>query len=92
MIRMFVVAALVLSAGAARAAEDGAALFKKRCAACHGQNAEGAKMRPEPIAGEEKAEVKEVITKGKGRMKPIPGLTPEQADAIAEYVSKLKKS
>jgi mono/diheme cytochrome c family protein len=87
--RIVIALALVLGiAGAARAAEDGAALYKSKCAACHGQNGEGAKMAPNPIAGMSEAEVKKVITEGKGKMKPV---KVDDAKSIATYVAGLKK-
>jgi mono/diheme cytochrome c family protein len=90
--RIVIALALVLGfAGAARAAEDGAALYKAKCAACHGQAGEGAKMAPNAIAGTADADVKKAISEGKGKMKPVKGVTDEQAAAIATFVSGLKK-
>lgn len=84
-------AVLLASAGVASAAEDGAALYKSKCAACHGANGEGAKMAPAPIAGMSADGVKKTISEGKGKMKPVKGVTPEQADAIAKHVAAQKK-
>ncbi len=90
--RTIVALALVLGfAGAARAAEDGAALYKSKCAACHGANAEGGKMAPTPIAGMSADTVEKTITEGKGKMKPVKGVTAEQGKAIGTYVAGLKK-
>ena len=90
--RMIVAFALVVGfAGVARAAEDGAALYKSKCAACHGPNGEGAKMAPTPIAGMSDAAVTTVVTEGKGKMKPVKGVTDEQGKEIAKYVAGLKK-
>jgi mono/diheme cytochrome c family protein len=90
--RIVIAAALAIGlAGVAQAAEDGAALFKSKCAACHGQNAEGGKMAPVAIAGKPAAEVKKVITEGKGKMKPVKNVTDAEADAIAKAVSQMKK-
>jgi mono/diheme cytochrome c family protein len=90
--RIVIAFALVLGfAATANAQDDGAALYKAKCAACHGQAGEGAKMAPTPIAGMSEAEVKKVITEGKGKMKPVKGVEPAQADAIAKQVASLKK-
>jgi mono/diheme cytochrome c family protein len=90
--RMIVAFALVVGmTGVARAAEDGAALYKSKCAACHGQNGEGGKMAPTPIAGMSADGVTKVINEGKGKMKPVKGLTDEQGKAIGDHVAGLKK-
>jgi mono/diheme cytochrome c family protein len=84
-----VLAALAMMMSTAAFAEDGASLFKAKCAGCHGANAEG-KMGP-AIKG--KTDVLDVITKGglKGpHAKPVSGLTADQASAIATYVAGLK--
>jgi mono/diheme cytochrome c family protein len=77
-------------------AADGAALYKAKCAACHG--ADGAKTIPamgvKPLtAPEAKAksldQVVAVITKGQGKMKPV-AVSPEEAKAVAGFVKTLK--
>lgn len=77
-------------------AADGAALYKAKCAGCHG--ADGAKAIPamgvKPLtAPEAKAksadQVATVITKGQGKMKPV-AVSPEEAKAIAGFVKTLK--
>jgi cytochrome c len=77
-------------------AEDGAALYKAKCAACHGANGEG-KIGP-ALAGTKlsKTQVDDLLTKGaEGKKAPhakgVAGLTPDQASAIATYVGTLKK-
>jgi mono/diheme cytochrome c family protein len=90
--RIIVALALVVGfAGVARAAEDGAALFKSKCAACHGANGEGGKMAPTPIAGMSADAVTKTVNEGKGKMKPVKGLTDEQGKAIGAHVAGLKK-
>lgn len=90
--RIVIAFAVVLGfTGVAVAAEDGAALYKSKCAACHGQNGEGAKMAPTPIAGMSEADVAKVVNEGKGKMKPVKGLTDEQGKAIAKHVAGQKK-
>jgi mono/diheme cytochrome c family protein len=66
-------------------AQDGAALYKAKCAACHGANAEG-KMGP---ALKGKTNVVDVVTKGglKGpHAKPLASVTEDQAKAIAAFL------
>jgi mono/diheme cytochrome c family protein len=70
-------------------AEDGAGLFKQKCAACHGAGGEG-KMGP-AIKGKTNA----ADVAGKGGLagphaKPINGVGDEQAKAIGEFVAGLK--
>ena len=85
-----VLAALAMMMSTAAFAEDGAALYKTKCAACHGAAGEG-KMGP-TLKGT-KANVADVITKGglKGpHAKAIAGVTDDQAKAIATFVGGLK--
>lgn len=94
-----VLAAMLLIASlAAWAADDGAALYKKKCAGCHGGNAEGrSAMKAPALKGTSlgESEIVDQITKGKPEGKKphnkgIAGLNEEQAKAIAEYVKSLK--
>lgn len=80
-----VLAAVAMMMTTAAFAEDGAAIYKAKCAGCHGANAEG-KMGP---ALKGKTDVVAVVTKGglKGiHAKPIAGVTEEQAKAIAAHL------
>jgi mono/diheme cytochrome c family protein len=82
---MIVLAALAMMMSTAAFGEDGAVVFKAKCAGCHGAAAEG-KSGP-AIKG--KANVEDVVTKGglKGiHAKPIAGLTADQAKAIATFL------
>jgi mono/diheme cytochrome c family protein len=84
-----ILVALAMMMSSAAFAEDGAALYKAKCAACHGAAGEG-KMGP-AIKGKDNAA--DVITKGglKGpHAKPMAGLNDEQAKAIGDYVAGLK--
>jgi len=78
----------IASSAHADADAAAAATYAKKCALCHGKAGEGAKMAPKPIAGMPAAEVKKAIVEGKGKMKPV---KIDDADAVAEYVTKLKK-
>ena len=71
------------------AAEDGAALFKGKCQACHGPD--GAKVAKANLGGAEiqgksDADLETFITAHKAK-----GLTPEQVKALVTFVRTLKK-
>ena len=99
--RNFVVSlAVMLLVGslASWAADDGAALYKKKCAGCHGANGEGKPAIKAPaLKGTSLAanQIAEHITKGESGSKAphnkgIAGLNDEQAKAIAEWVKTLQ--
>jgi len=80
------------------AAGDGAALYKKKCAGCHGANGEGKPAIKAPALKGTSAEANQIaehITKGESGSKAphnkgIAGLNDEQAKTIAEWVKTLK--
>lgn len=80
------------------AAADGAALYKSKCAGCHGANGEGKPAVKAPslkTTTRDAAQITEHLTKGESGSKPphnkgISGLSEEQAKAIADYVKLLK--
>ena len=71
-------------------ADDGAALYKSKCAACHGAAGEG-KMGP---ALKGKSNVADVVTKGgltkAPHTKAIAGVSDDQAKSIGDFVAGLK--
>ena len=79
-------------------ADDGAALYKTKCAGCHGATGDGKPAIKAPALKGTKLEVNQVvehITKGESGSKAphnkgISGLDDEKAKAIAEYVKTLK--
>jgi mono/diheme cytochrome c family protein len=80
-----ILVAMAMMMTTAAFAEDGAALYKAKCAGCHGAAGEG-KSGP-AIKG--KANVSDVLTKGglKGiHTKPMASLTPDQVSAIATFL------
>jgi mono/diheme cytochrome c family protein len=96
--RLFIFAialAFVLTFSLSAHAQDGAALYKAKCAMCHGadgskiaahnlQTAEVQKMSDADLAG--------VVTNGKPpRMPATKGLKPEEVSAVVTYVRTLKK-
>jgi mono/diheme cytochrome c family protein len=91
-------AMLLVGSLASSAADDGAALYKKKCAGCHGANGEGKPAIKAPaLKGTSLAanQIAEHITKGESGSKAphnkgIAGLNDEQAKTIAEWVMTLK--
>lgn len=81
-------------------AQDGAALFKAKCAGCHGADGSKAKMganviRPLNSADVQKqsdAELVTIASKGKGKMPAYEAkLKPEEIKAVVAYIRTLKK-
>ena len=99
-IKSFAVAAglcLAMST-AAFAAEDGGALFKAKCAGCHGAEGEGKPaMKAPALKGTTLStdQIVDVVSKGKAdakapHTKAVAGVTAEPAKAIADFVKGLK--
>ena len=79
--------------------EDGAAVYKAKCAMCHGDNGVAKKMAepsrnlndPKFQEAVSKDDIVKLLTEGKGKKKSMKDkLTPEQITATAEYVKSLK--
>lgn len=95
---MTLAVSLLIACTASWAAEDGAALYKKKCAGCHGANGEGKpKVKAPALKGTkfDESQIAAHITKGEAKSKPphnkgIAGLNDDQAKAIAEFVKTLK--
>jgi len=95
-----VLAAAVLLAGSMCFAEDGAAIYKTKCAMCHGPTgtpsagmakAMGIKPVSDPaMKALTDAQIEAAVKGGKGKMKPIAGLTDAQVKAVAAYFKTLK--
>ncbi len=92
-------ALLIVAASGTALAEDGAALFKSKCAACHGPDGKGTTpmgkaLKVKSLAGTKlsAAEIEKIASQGKPgtRMIAIKGLTPEQLKAVAAHVKALK--
>jgi mono/diheme cytochrome c family protein len=88
-------AVVAMTSGMALAAEDGAAIYKAKCAGCHGAAGQGkigpalkgTSLSPEQIAD---ALLKGAPGKKAPHSKPMAGLTADQASAVAAYVNSLK--
>jgi mono/diheme cytochrome c family protein len=93
-----VIAALALISSPSAWGADGAALYKSKCATCHGTNGEGKPaMKAPALKGTSKStdEIVAFLTKGDPQKKAphsksISGIDETQAGAIAEYVKTLK--
>lgn len=95
-----VMAAAVALAGSMCFAQDGAAIYKTKCAMCHGAtgspSAGMAKMMHiKPVTDPSMkalsvAQIETAIKGGKGRMRAIPGMTDPQIKAVAAYFKTLK--
>jgi len=91
-------AAMLLIGSTASWAADGAALYKSKCAGCHGASGEGKPAINAPAVKGTALDVDALvahITKGEATSKAphnkgIAGLTDDQAKAIAEYIKALK--
>ena len=88
------VALLAMISGVA-VAEDGAAVYKAKCAMCHGPEGQG-KIGP-ALKGVKltDAQIVDFLTKGEAgkkapHTKPVNGLSADQAKAVAEFVKGLK--
>lgn len=88
---------LLIASSAWAAGEDGAALYKKKCAACHGANGEGKPSMKAPALKGSTMDANQLVqhvTKGEATSKAphnkgIASLSEAQAEAIAEYVKTL---
>ncbi|HTT19955.1 MAG TPA: cytochrome c [Candidatus Sulfotelmatobacter sp.] len=95
---MLVPAFLVIASVASLAADEGDALYKKKCSGCHGAGGEGKSAMKAPALKGTALDVTKIVdhlTKGEATSKPphnkgIAGLTGDQAKAIAEFVKSLK--
>lgn len=77
-------------------AQDGAALYKTKCANCHGDQGQGKPKLGSKLAAISKSQtdIVTVLTKGGGQkaphVKPMAGLTEDQAKTVAAFVKTLK--
>lgn len=95
-----VLAAVVTLAGSMCFAEDGAAIYKSKCAMCHGPTgtpsagmakAMGIKPASDPsIQALTVSQIASAVKNGKGKMHPVAGLTDPQVQAVASYFKTLK--
>ena len=96
-------AALCASAAFAADAKAGQAIYDKSCKSCHGAdgtpNAAVAKMmkvdmkdlKASEVQALSDADMKEIITKGKGKMKPVQTVSGRAVEDVIAYIRSLKK-
>ncbi len=88
-------AVFAFMSGMAFAAEDGAAIYKAKCAMCHGAAGEGKSGPALKGTSLTADQIADALTKGAPgkkapHAKPMAGLTADQASAVASYVKSLK--
>jgi predicted CXXCH cytochrome family protein len=81
----------------------GEAVYQKACRSCHGAdgtaNPSLAKMlkvdikdlKSPEVQAMSVADIKKVVTEGKGKMRPVTSVTGSATDDVAEYVKTMKK-
>jgi mono/diheme cytochrome c family protein len=102
-LRLFTIAtavAVIFSVPVSVRAQDASALFKSKCAGCHGADgtgsAMGKKMGAHDFTSAEvqkmsDAELADIITNGKNKMPKYGSLKPEEVKGLVAYVRTLKK-
>src|SRR5664280_1732126 len=91
--------AVIVSLNCLADSTDAAALFKSKCAMCHGPDGTGnttmgqklgiKSYKSPDIQKQSDADLKNAITNGKGKMPSYKSLTPEQVDGLVKYVREL---
>jgi len=72
-------------------ADDGATLYKAKCAACHGADAAGKPaMKAPSLIGKSEADVTKGIAETAKHPAPVKALAADDAKAIATYLHGLK--
>jgi len=92
-----ILAVLIFGSTASWAADDGVALYKKKCGTCHGANGEGKPaMKAPALKGTtmDADQLMQFVTKGAADKKAphnkgMSGLSEDQAKAIAAYLKTL---
>jgi cytochrome c6 len=81
-------------------AQDASAMFKSKCAGCHGADGTGSAMGKKMGAHDftsadvqkmSDAEITDVITNGKNKMPKYSSLKPEEVKGLVAYIRSLKK-
>jgi len=92
--------AVVLSTSLSARADDASALFKSKCAGCHGADGTGSAMGKKMGAHDftsadvqkmSDAELTDIITNGKNKMPKYGSLKPEEIKGLVAYIRTLKK-
>lgn len=103
LLALVVVAVFWPTASWAADAAAGKAVYAKKCQMCHAADGQGnagmakaLKTEIKPLGSAEvqakrDADIKKIIAEGTGKMKPIAGLTADDADNVVAFVRTLKK-
>jgi mono/diheme cytochrome c family protein len=92
--------AVLLSVSLPAHAQDAAALFKSKCAGCHGADGTGSAMGKKmgahdftsaDVQGMTDAQLADTITKGKNKMPKYASLSPDEVKGLVAYIRTLKK-
>jgi cytochrome c6 len=92
--------AVVLTFSLSVHAQDSAALYKSKCAACHGADGTGSPMGKKMGAHDftsadvqkmSDADLTDIITNGKNKMPKYGSLKPEEIKGLVAYIRTLKK-
>ena len=98
-----IILAALGAASAWAGADAGKAVYDRACKSCHGADGAGnptiAKMMKveipalssSAVQSLSEADLKAIVTKGKGKMKPVASVTGKQVDDVIEFVRTLKK-
>jgi len=94
---ILIIAALTATSVWAADAAAGKTVYATKCKGCHGADGEGnpniakaMKVELKPLSATT-ADVKDVVTKGQGKMKPVASVTGADLDNVVAYVKSLKK-
>jgi mono/diheme cytochrome c family protein len=94
---ILIIAALTATSVSAADAAAGKTVYATKCKGCHGADGEGnpniakaMKVELKPLSATT-ADVKDVVTKGQGKMKPVASVTGADLDNVVAYVKSLKK-
>ncbi len=99
---ILVLCMVLIAAPAIFAAEDGAALYKSKCAMCHGASGQGdtpmgktlkvKNLSTPDVQKQTDEQLTTTVNKGKGKMPPFAGkLTEDQVKAVIGFVRTLGK-
>ncbi len=98
--RLSLVVLVVLALAMPLFAEDGAALYKAKCAGCHAADGTGSpmgkKLGAKPLGGADvqkltDADLEKTISGGKGKMPPFKTLTPAQIKSLVAEIRAFAK-
>lgn len=92
---LFVLCTLAVSVALPAFAADGAAIYKTKCAACHGpegQGKAGPAVKGTALSGDQ---INDLLTRGNDakkapHKKAVAGLSADDAKAVADYLKTLK--